>query len=415
MAAAEHKEKARDYPVAIGHYTSAILVDGTDPTFPLNRAAAYLKLNKNEDAERDCTLVLKLQENNVKALFRRAQARVALGKLQDARADLVAAAKAEPGNAVVRTEFTKVEALISEAAKKAKTGNGTPISLPTRAPATSESSETPYRRRVPIGIVDDDAPEKGENDEAAKSKATSTVASLKSILKNTSPSLSDHQATTPPTTPKADNLLTPVSTRTLPSSEVSSQKNPTPPSSVSNRNPTQPSPPPLTEPPTPPSLPTTSAPSSNALTTPSEPPTKKDTDEPPPAFPLQPDSTPPALLGFLQKWSNTRTDADRASILFTVPPVSIPTLFGPTLESPLLGTILSALSWALVSAPNLPAADIPRRTLAYMTALAQVPRFSTLVLFLDAAEKKSAKDVWNLLEKSGLGVDLENEKKKWGC
>ncbi|KAF8755185.1 Rna polymerase ii-associated protein 3 [Rhizoctonia solani] len=366
MAAAEHKEKAPgDYPVAIGHYTSAILVDGTDPTFPLNRAAAYLKLNKNEDAERDCTLVLKLQENNVKALFRRAQARVALGKLQDARADLVAAAKAEPGNAVVRTEFTKVEALISEAAKKAKTGNGTPISLPTRAPATSESSETPYRRRVPIGIVDDDAPEKGENDEAAKSKATSTVASLKSILKNTSPSLSDHQATTPPTTPKADNLLTPVSTRTLPSSEVSSQKNPTPPSSVSNRNPTQPSPPPLTEPPTPPSLPTTSAPSSNALTTPSEPPTKR---------------TP---TNHLQHSPPTRLDTSRTLGIpaeMTVPPVSIPTLFGPTLESPLLGTpILDSCS------------------------------------FLDAAEKKSAKNVWNLLEKSGLGVDLEKEKKKWGC
>jgi hypothetical protein len=96
---------------------------------------------RNEDAERDCTSVLKLQAKNVKALFRRAQARVVLGKLQDARAgppqfhmtsagaqsyilitstDLVAAAKAEPGNAAVRTEFTKVEGLISEAAKKVR-------------------------------------------------------------------------------------------------------------------------------------------------------------------------------------------------------------------------------------------------------------------------------------------------------
>jgi hypothetical protein len=50
-----------------------------------------------------------------------------------------------------------------------------------------------------------------------------------------------------------------------------------------------------------------------------------------------------------------------------------------------------------------------------MTALAQVPRFSTLVLFLDAAEKKSANDVWDGLEKSGVEADLANEKKKWGC
>lgn len=38
--------KAQKYPEAIGHYTAAILADGNDPTFPLNRAAAYLKLGK---------------------------------------------------------------------------------------------------------------------------------------------------------------------------------------------------------------------------------------------------------------------------------------------------------------------------------------------------------------------------------
>ena len=100
--------KAGDYPAAIGHYTTAILADRNDSTYPLNRAAAYLKLGKcvpilnpkinkiqhlvltlvvhrNEDAERDCSTVLDLGKNNVKGLFRRGQARVALGKLLDAR------------------------------------------------------------------------------------------------------------------------------------------------------------------------------------------------------------------------------------------------------------------------------------------------------------------------------------------
>ncbi|KIJ60272.1 hypothetical protein HYDPIDRAFT_99130, partial [Hydnomerulius pinastri MD-312] len=77
--------KAADYPSAIGHYTAAIFADGSDPTFFLNRAAAYLKLGKNEDAERDCTKVLALSAKNVKALFRRGQARRALEKLDDAR------------------------------------------------------------------------------------------------------------------------------------------------------------------------------------------------------------------------------------------------------------------------------------------------------------------------------------------
>lgn len=38
--------KAGDYPSAIGHYTEAILADKSNPTYPLNRAAAYLKLGK---------------------------------------------------------------------------------------------------------------------------------------------------------------------------------------------------------------------------------------------------------------------------------------------------------------------------------------------------------------------------------
>jgi hypothetical protein len=38
--------KSGDYPTAIGHYTTAILANKNDVTYPLNRAAAYLKLGK---------------------------------------------------------------------------------------------------------------------------------------------------------------------------------------------------------------------------------------------------------------------------------------------------------------------------------------------------------------------------------
>ncbi|TFK52695.1 TPR-like protein, partial [Heliocybe sulcata] len=77
--------KSGDYPTAIGHYTSAILADSKDPTFPLNRAAAYLKLGKHGDAERDCTTVLSLTPQNAKAYFRRGQARVGLEKFAEAQ------------------------------------------------------------------------------------------------------------------------------------------------------------------------------------------------------------------------------------------------------------------------------------------------------------------------------------------
>jgi hypothetical protein len=38
--------KACDFPTAIGHYTDAITADRLDPVYPLNRAAAYLKIGK---------------------------------------------------------------------------------------------------------------------------------------------------------------------------------------------------------------------------------------------------------------------------------------------------------------------------------------------------------------------------------
>ena len=94
------------------------MADPKDATFPLNRAAAYLKLNKCvplflsfilnpaagyeplwmfkakfpdigsgrfQDAERDCTKVLSLDTKNVKALFRRGQARARLGDYLNAK------------------------------------------------------------------------------------------------------------------------------------------------------------------------------------------------------------------------------------------------------------------------------------------------------------------------------------------
>ncbi|KAJ2991674.1 hypothetical protein NUW54_g8131 [Trametes sanguinea] len=78
--------KAGDFPKAIGHYTAAFIADPSNPTYSLNRAAAYLKLGKNEDAERDCDAVLRLDSKNVKGLFRRGQARVAMQKLHEAEA-----------------------------------------------------------------------------------------------------------------------------------------------------------------------------------------------------------------------------------------------------------------------------------------------------------------------------------------
>jgi hypothetical protein len=38
--------KTGDYATAVGHYTSAMFAEPNNATYPLNRAAAYLKLDK---------------------------------------------------------------------------------------------------------------------------------------------------------------------------------------------------------------------------------------------------------------------------------------------------------------------------------------------------------------------------------
>lgn len=46
-----------------------------------NRALCYIRINQPEKAEQDCTAALSIEKDNVKALFRRAQAKKVLEKI----------------------------------------------------------------------------------------------------------------------------------------------------------------------------------------------------------------------------------------------------------------------------------------------------------------------------------------------
>ncbi|ESK84791.1 rna polymerase ii-associated protein 3 [Moniliophthora roreri MCA 2997] len=116
--------KSRDYPTAIGHYSVAIIEDRNDPTFPLNRAAAYLGLDKNEDAERE--------------IAQPGQARLGMGKLDEA--------KAEPGNQAVEDELGKNHVLAQKNFKKA--------SKTTARLFGSSAALDLCRRRVLIPIIE---------------------------------------------------------------------------------------------------------------------------------------------------------------------------------------------------------------------------------------------------------------------
>ncbi|KAL0064281.1 hypothetical protein AAF712_008725 [Marasmius tenuissimus] len=139
--------KAGDYATAVGHYSAAIIHDRNDFTLPLNRAAAYLKLGKNEDASRDCTTVLSLNPSNVKALFRRGQARLDMDKIAEAREDFEAAEKIEPNNQSVKDELEKIRQKLA----KSTVVQGKP------APRKPLEIAPGVRRRVPITIIESES------------------------------------------------------------------------------------------------------------------------------------------------------------------------------------------------------------------------------------------------------------------
>ncbi|ESK87488.1 rna polymerase ii-associated protein 3 [Moniliophthora roreri MCA 2997] len=120
--------KSGDYPIAIGHHSAAIIEDGNDPTFPLNRAAAYLKLGKNEDAERDCTTVLTLNPSSMSISWNARK----ITLLSFDVVNFEAATKIEPGNQAVKDELGRIQVLAQKASKTTAQSFGSSAALDPR-------------------------------------------------------------------------------------------------------------------------------------------------------------------------------------------------------------------------------------------------------------------------------------------
>jgi len=86
----------------------------------LNSAACKLKLNESASAIDDCNTVLLLDDKNVKALYRRAQANIKMSDLVEAKNDLQSALNISPDDKAVRTEMTRVKKLVEQQRQKEK-------------------------------------------------------------------------------------------------------------------------------------------------------------------------------------------------------------------------------------------------------------------------------------------------------
>jgi len=76
--------KSRDYKASIAAYSEAIRMDGKEPAFRLNRAAAYLMTLEYKQCVTDCDAAIALDAAQSKAYFRKATALRSMGRVDAA-------------------------------------------------------------------------------------------------------------------------------------------------------------------------------------------------------------------------------------------------------------------------------------------------------------------------------------------
>ncbi|TDL23198.1 hypothetical protein BD410DRAFT_787515 [Rickenella mellea] len=371
--------KAAQYPEAIGHYTTAVLANPTDPTYPLNRAAAYLKLGKYEDAERDCTTVLRLKHGHVKGLYRRAQARIELAKFDEAEQDLREALQSEPNNEPVKTELKKLEAL---RVQSKKTGH--------------KSSQELNRRRVPIEVVEPSSSQAGSTSPPKRRRVPIEIV---------------ESSTARPSTIDVGHDLNPVSTRTLsPTPNVPLPKSSGSTSSVASprvaasKAPEVPS-----DRPKPkvgggifrrtgnhtvvqsPKEDNNAKLSKSADDTTVKQSTSAHLESASLVSVSVAPKSPMTLFSFRRAWEAHDDPTDRWNLIQKIQPTYLPTLFQTSLEPTLLVSIVETFQ-SLVSAED--ASDEDKEMVNdYMKWFAKIPRFETVVLFLSSREKSLVRSV----------------------
>ncbi|WCJ18718.1 Glutamyl-tRNA(Gln) amidotransferase subunit A [Euphorbia peplus] len=105
--------KGKQWNKAASYYTEAIKLNGTNPTYYGNRAAAYLELGCFQQAEEDCTRAISLDKKNVKAYLRRGTARESLLRNKEAAQDFKHALVLEPQNKVANVAEKRLRKLMS--------------------------------------------------------------------------------------------------------------------------------------------------------------------------------------------------------------------------------------------------------------------------------------------------------------
>jgi len=104
--------KGKDWPAAIAHYTKAIELSPSEPSFYTNRAQANIKLEAYGYAIADATKALEIDPQFVKAFYRRAVANTAILRHSDAISDWKVVVRKNPADKVAKAQYDACQKLV---------------------------------------------------------------------------------------------------------------------------------------------------------------------------------------------------------------------------------------------------------------------------------------------------------------
>jgi tetratricopeptide (TPR) repeat protein len=112
--------KEKRYAEAIDCYSRSIVLQPTAVAFA-NRAMAYIKMRRFEEAEYDCSETIDLDDRYVKAYSHHGTAKKELGKLLDAMDDFEFALRLEPENKELKKQYEEARRMYGESIAKKMT------------------------------------------------------------------------------------------------------------------------------------------------------------------------------------------------------------------------------------------------------------------------------------------------------
>lgn len=450
--------KKSEFKSAIECYTRCVELDPKQTVSYTNRALCYIRIDQPEKAEQDCTTALSIEKDNVKALFRRAQAKKMLKRYKDSLSDLVHLQKVDPKNTAAQREMELVKdywrqelksrptespsSTASKAANEIKTskvkGHSSSNEKSAQVAASSkpsapkaaqqESSQTEEKSNSKKGkqktrkrmVIEEVESEEKQSDSKKEIEKEAPNPSHQSGIKQmthkqepvpksghttpTAPPPSHHPSATP-TEPQGQqdskskkkgkkNKAAGEQSSTRPTETMSSSKEKSPAASSKSQG-------------------------AEKLMSSTKPAQKSSIKATSTGLPVVPPTAPrlekATPYEFIQAWNSLKNVSELqpyADLLKQIPPKDLPQVISNKLDGGMLNQITKCVAEKFIKQGDL---DLSYSILSHLT---KVPRFSTISMFLTSAEKKDIQSVFSHLQQSASSQysseDLSRLKKDYG-